>query len=109
MGLIIAPAWSIEILERLVSDDLRLFVLIQAGMVINLVLLIGTAGFSFRALWVVVGGLGLAKGFFLIGASVVKREAFLDWWFQRPFWVYRVSGMVLVGLATALAYGAISL
>jgi hypothetical protein len=105
MGLIIAQAWVIEILERLVSDEFRLFVLIQAGMVINLALVIGTAGFPFRPFWVVVGGAGLAKGLFLIGASVGRREALLDWWFKQPFWVYRMSGMVLVGLATALAYG----
>ena len=109
MGLIIAPAWFIEILERLVSDEFRLFVLIQAGMVINLALLIGTEGVALRLLWVAVGSMGLAKGFFLIGASVGRREAFLDWWFKRPFWVYRLSGMVLVGLATALAYGVVSL
>jgi hypothetical protein len=109
MGLIIAPAWFIEILERLVSDEFRLFVLIQAGMVINLALLIGTEGLQLRPLWVTVGSMGLAKGFFLIGASVGRREAFLDWWFKRPFWVYRLSGMVLVGLATALAYGVVSL
>lgn len=109
MGLIIASAWFIEILERLVSDEFRLFVLIQAGMVINLALLIGTEGIPLRPLWVVVGSMGLAKGFFLIGASVGKREALLDWWFKRPFWVYRLSGMVLVGLATALAYSVVSL
>jgi hypothetical protein len=109
MGLIIAPAWFIEILERLVSDEFRLFVLIQAGMVINLALLIGTEGFAFRPLWVAVGSMGLAKGFFLIGASVGRREAFLDWWFKRPFWVYRLSGMVLAGLATVLAYGVVLL
>ena len=108
MGLIIAQAWCIEILERLVSDEFRLFVLIQVGMVVSLALVIGTAGFAFRALWVVVGLVGLAKGLFLIGTSVGRREAMLDWWFKRPFWVYRVWGMVLVGLATALAYGMIS-
>ena len=62
-----------------------------------------------RALWVVVGGVGLAKGLYLVGASVGKREAYLEWWFKRPFWVYRVLGMVLIGLATALAYGVLSL
>lgn len=109
MGLIIAQAWFIEILERLVSDEFRLFVLIQAGMVINLTLVIGTIGFPFRVFWVVVGGMGLAKGLFLMGASIGRREALLDWWFKRPFWVYRMSGIVLVGLATALAHGVTSL
>ena len=109
MGLIIAQAWFIEILERLVSDEFRLFVLIQAGMVVSLALVIGTAGFAFRAFWVVIGCVGLAKGLFLIGSSVGRREAILDWWFKRPFWEYRLWGFVLVGLATALAYGIISL
>ena len=108
MGLIIAQAWCIEILERLVSDEVRLFVLIQVEMVVSLALVIGTAGFAFRALWVVLGCVGLAKGLFLIGTSVGRREAFLDWWVKRPFWVYRVWGLVLVGLATALAYGMIA-
>jgi len=109
LGLIIAPAWMVEILERLVSDEFRLFVLIQVGMVLNLALVIGTAGLTFRALWVAVGCVGLAKGLFLIGAPLGRREAVLDWWFKRPFWEYRVRGFVLVGLATTLAYGIISL
>lgn len=109
LGLIIAPSWMVEILERLLSDEFRLLVLIQIGMVISLALVIGTAGLSFRTLWIVVGCLGLAKGLFLTGAPLGRREAVLDWWFKRPFWEYRVSGLVLVSLATMLAYGIVSL
>lgn len=105
LGLVIAPAWTIEILERLASDEFRQFVLIQAGMVISLILVIGTGGLVFRAVWIVVGCVGLAKGLFLIGAPIGRREAFLAWWFKRPFWAYRVWGLVLVSLATTLAYG----
>ena len=105
LGLIIAPAWAIEILERVMSDEFRQFVLIQAGMVISLMLVIGTGGLAFRIVWIVVGCLGLAKGLFLIGAPLGRREAFLEWWFKRPFWEYRAWGLVLVSLATMLVYG----
>lgn len=105
LGLIIAPAWAIEILDRLMSDEFRQFVLIQAGMVISLMLVIGTGGLAFRVVWIVVGCLGLAEGLFLIGAPLGRREAFLEWWFKRPFWEYRVWGFVLVSLATMLVYG----
>ena len=105
LGLVIAPAWAIVILERLASDELRQFVLIQVGMVISLILVIGTGGLVFRPVWIAVGCLGLAKGLFLIGAPLGRREAFLGWWFKRPFWEYRAWGLVLVSLATALAYG----
>ena len=105
LGLIIAPAWVVEILERLVSDEFRLFVLLQAGMVVSLTLVIGTGGVAFRIVWIVVGCVGLALGLFLVGAPLGRREALLDWWFKRPFWEYRAWGMVLVSLATALAYG----
>ena len=105
LGLIIAPAWAIEILERLMSDEFRQFVLIQAGMVISLMLVIGTGGLAFRIVWIVVGCLGLATGLFLIGAPLGRREAFLEWWFKRPFWEYRAGGLVLVSLATMLVYG----
>ena len=105
LGLIIAPAWAIEILERVMSDEFRQFVLIQAGMVISLMLVIGTGGLAFRIVWIVVGCLGLAKGLFLIGAPLGRREAFLGWWFKRPFWEYRAWGLVLVSLATMLIYG----
>ena len=105
LGLIIAPAWTIEILERLMSDEFRQFVLILIGMVISLILVIGTGGVAFRIVWIVVGCVGLAKGVFLVGAPLGRREALLDWWFKRPFWEYRAWGMVLVSLATALAYG----
>ena len=104
LGLIIAPAWTIEILERLMSDEFRQFVLILIGMVISLILVIGTGGVAFRIVWIVVGCVGLAKGVFLVGAPLGRREALLDWWFKRPFWEYRAWGMVLVSLATALAY-----
>lgn len=105
LGLIIAPAWTIEILERLMSDEFRQFVLILVGMVISLILVIGTGGVAFRIVWIVVGCVGLAKGLFLVGAPLGRREALLDWWFKRPFWEYRAWGMVLVSLATTLAYG----
>ena len=108
LGLLITPAWMVEILERLLSDALRLFVLMLVGVVVSLTLMIGTEGLAFRGLWIVVGSVGLANGLFLIGAPLSQREAFLDWWFKRPFWVYRVWGVVVVGLATALAYGMIS-
>jgi hypothetical protein len=109
LGLLIAPAWAIEILERLVSDEFRQFALAQAGMMISLILVIGTGGLAFRIVWIVVGCLGIAKGLFLISAPLGRREAFLEWWFKRPFWEYRAWGLVLVGLATVLAYGVSSL
>lgn len=105
LGLLIAPAWAIEILERLVSDEFRQFALVQAGMMISLILVIGTGGLAFRIIWIVVGCLGIALGLFLISAPLGRREAFLAWWFKRPFWEYRVWGIVLVSLATTLAYG----
>jgi uncharacterized protein YjeT (DUF2065 family) len=109
MGLIIVQAWTVEILERLVSDDFRLFVVIQIEMVVSLALLIGTAGFALRPLWIVVGLVGLLKGLFFTWAPIGKREALLDWFFKRPFWEYRLCGAVLVAVATVLAYGIISL
>lgn len=109
LGLIIAPAWAIEILERLVSDEFRQFVLIQTVMVISLILVIGTGGLAFQTIWIVVGCLGIVQGLFLIGAPLGRREAFLEWWFKRPFWEYRVWGIVLVSLATTLVYGASAL
>lgn len=109
MGFIIAQAWFIEILERLLADEVRLFVLVQLQMILSLALVIGTTGFAFRVLWIVVGILGLAQGVFLISAPIGRREAFLDWWFKRPFWEYRLCGLVLVGLATALAYAIVLL
>jgi hypothetical protein len=78
-------------------------------MVVSLALVVGTHGFPFRIFWVVVGCLGLLKGLFLTWAPIGQREAFLDWSLKRPFWEYRLCGLILVGLATALAYGIILL
>jgi hypothetical protein len=105
MGLIIAQAWTVEILERLMSDEFRLFVLVQLEMIMSLALVVGTSGFPFRIVWIILGCLGLLKGLFLTWAPIRRREAFLDWSLKRPFWTYRVGGMILVALATALAYG----
>ena len=105
MGLLIAQAWTVEILERLMSDDFRLFVLVQLEMIVSLALVMGTTGFPFRVFWIVCGCLGLLKGLFLSWAPIGRREAFLDWSLKRPFWEYRVCGLILVVLATALAYG----
>ena len=104
MGLIIAQAWTVEILERLMSDDFRLFVLIQLEMIVSLALVVGTTGFPFRIFWIALGGLGLLKGLFLTWAPIGRREAFLHWSLKRRFWEYRVCGVILVALATALAY-----
>jgi hypothetical protein len=105
IGVIIAPAWTIEILERLMSDEFRLFVLVQVEMIVSLALVVGTGGFPFRLFWIILGCFGLIKGLFLTWAPIGRREAFFDWSLKRPFWEYRVCGMVLVGLATALAQG----
>jgi hypothetical protein len=109
MGLIIAPAWTVEIFERLMSDEFRLFVLSHLEMIVSLVLIVavGTSGFPLRlrVFWIVVCCLGLLKGLFLIWAPITRREAFLDWSLKRPFWEYRVCGLILVVLATGLAYG----
>ena len=109
MGLLIAQAWTVEIIERLMSDEFRLFLLIQFEMIISLALIVGTAGFPFRPFWIVVGCVGLLKGLFLTWAPLGRREAFLDWSVKRPFWEYRVCGIILVALATALVYGISSL
>jgi hypothetical protein len=105
MGLIIAQAWTVEIIERLLSDEFRLFMLIQLEMIISLALIVGTYGFPFRLFWIVLGCLGLLKGLFLTWAPLGQRESFLDWSVKRPFWEYRVCGIILVALATALVYG----
>lgn len=105
LGLMIAPAWAIEILELLASDEFLQFVLVQVGMVISLIVLVGTEGLPFRILWIVVGCLGIAQGLFLLGATIGRRETYLAWWFKRPFWEYRAWGVVLVSLSVTLAYG----
>jgi len=109
LGLVIAPAWVIEILELLASDEFLQFVLLQVGMVISLIVLIGTEGLRFRALWIVIGCAGIVQGLFLIGAPISRREAFLSWCFKRPFWEYRAWGFVLVSVSMALAYGVTAL
>ena len=40
MGLMIVQAWTVEIVERLMSDDFRLFVLVQLEMVVSLALIV---------------------------------------------------------------------
>ena len=109
MGLMIVQAWTVEILERLMSDDFRLFVLVQLEMVVSLALIVGTIGFPFRLFWILLGCAGLLKGVFLTWAPITRREAFLDWSLKRPFWEYRLCGVILIGLATALVYGIIQL
>jgi hypothetical protein len=105
MGLIIAPAWTVEIVERVISDEFRLFALIQLGMIVSLALIVGTIGLHFHGLWIVLGCVGLLKGLFFTWAPIGRREAVLDWALKRPFWQYRVCGVILVALATMLAHG----
>lgn len=105
MGLIIHPAWTVVIVERVISDEFRLFVLTQLAMIVGLAFLVGTSGLYFHGLWIVLGCIGLLKGLFFTWAPIRRREAVLDWALKRPFWEYRVCGIILVSLATALAYG----
>jgi hypothetical protein len=104
MGLIIAPAWTVEIVERVISDEFRLFVLTQSAIIVSLALVVGTTGLHFHGLWIVLGCIGLLKGLFFTWAPIGRREAVLDWALKRPFWEYRVSGIILVALATMLAH-----
>jgi hypothetical protein len=105
MGLLIAPAWTVVILERVLSDEFRLFVLTQLIMIVSLALVVGTSGLRFQALWIMLGSLGLLKGLFFTWARIGRREAVLDWALKRPFWEYRVCGIILVVLATVLVHG----
>ncbi len=105
MGLIIAPAWTVEIVERVISDEFRLFALIQVGMIISLALVVGTTGLPFHGFWIALGCLGLLKGLFFTWAPLGRREAVLDWILKRPFWEYRVCGLLLIAIATMLAQG----
>ena len=105
MGLLIAPAWTVVIVERVISDEFRLFVLTQLIMIASLALIVGTTGLHFHGLWIVLGCIGLLKGLFFTWAPIGRREAVLDWALKRPFWQYRVCGIILVALATMLAHG----
>lgn len=105
MGLIIAPAWTTVITESIISDEFRLFVLIQLGMIMSLALVVGATSLHFHGFWIVIGCIGLLKGLFFTWAPISRREAMLDWALKRPFWEYRLCGIILIVMAAMLVYG----
>ncbi len=75
MGLIIAPAWTVVMLEGVITDEFRQFVLIQLGIIVSLALLVGTTGLHFHGVWIVLGCIGLLEGlFFYVGPDPPPRS-----------------------------------
>ncbi|MBM4123354.1 MAG: hypothetical protein FJ246_00120 [Nitrospira sp.] len=101
--MITLPArWRARI-GRVLTDPLPRFLLTQGMILGGLVLLVGSSTQEGHWLWVSVGALMVIKGMILLGASPRLRERLLGRWGRIPLWVHRLSGTVLIVLATLLA------
>ena len=92
-------AWS----TRLVSEPSYRFVLTQVTILVGLLLIIGTPFGQFRWVWATIGSIAVLKGVFFLGAPERMRAGLMAWWLAWPAWGHRLSGLLLIGLATLLA------
>ncbi len=105
VGLIltVAPSLWVDFVQKMLIDTWQRFWVAQGMLLMGLVLIIGTAPLQGFWLWVGCGVLIVVKACILLGASVAFRDRFTAQAKSWPWWVYRVSGVLMLGLAVLLA------
>lgn len=100
--LIAVPLLCTGWVRRVFCQPVQRFLLTQGAILFGLILLLGTSGHQAHWLWVTIGGIGILKGMFFLGAPEKLRDPALNWWCHLPHWIHRASGVLTVGLAALL-------
>ncbi len=100
---VIAPVPVLAWTSRVLFDTWWRFWVAQATLVVGLLLIIGTSSLEGRWLWVVCGGIGVAKACWLLGASESFRDVVWQYVSHWPVWLLRCDGGLGVILAVLLA------
>ena len=96
------PSWWSGCVRRALVDPFRRFLMTQGMILGGLVLVLGASTHRGYWLWVTVGLVGVGKALTLLGAPESLRDRMLNLWERSPLWAHRLTGLLLVVLATLL-------
>ena len=99
----IVPTMGLTCAKRVFFDPWWRFWIAQAILLMGLLLMIGTPGLKGFWVWVVCGGLVVAKAGFLLGATASCRDRMLERIGNCPPWLYRCGGTIHLAFAVGLA------
>lgn len=96
------PSWWSGWVRHALVDPFRRFLLTQGMILGGLVLVLGASTHRGYWLWVTVGLVGVGKALVLLGAPEPLCDHMLNLWERSPLWAHRLTGLLLVVLATLL-------
>lgn len=102
VALLIAPERVVGMLRRSLAESPGFLKWGGAAAILGVFLLLGTRGFSFQPLWILVGLNMIAKGVFLYAGSDWWRLRIVKWCLERELVDYRIWGLGLCLLSVLL-------
>ncbi len=88
--------------RTLLSQDRHRFIISQTIIFCGLLLVLGTSQHQGFWLWAPLGCLIMLKGLIFLGATDQFKQQLLALWEKVPLILFRVMGLVTIGLATYL-------
>jgi hypothetical protein len=102
IAMISAPDWWRSLVQQALVDPFRRLLLTQGMILGGLLLILGTGQLRGAWLWMTLGFLTVAKGLVLLGIRDQLRNRWMAWWTRFPILMHRLTGVVLLVLASLL-------
>lgn len=102
VALLIAPERVVGMLRQSLAESPGLLKWGGVAAILGVFLILGTKGFSFQPLWIMVGLSMVAKGVFLYAGSDLWRLRIVKWCLERERVDYRFWGLGLCLLSVLL-------
>lgn len=97
-----APDWWRDRMQRIMADPFRRLLVAQGMIFGGLLLILGTGQLRSAWLWMTLGFLTVVKGLVLLGIRDQLRHRLMAWWARFPILAHRLTGVVLLVLASLL-------
>lgn len=107
LAMIVSADWWQERTEHMLAHPLGRLLAAQGAILAGLLLLLGTPTLRGAWLWMGLGALAVVKGLVILGVNEKVRTRVMARWKAAPVWAHRLSGVVMVILATLLMIDAL--
>ncbi len=102
LALLVAPRHVVTRMREVLGVSPAMLRWEGVGVLLGLLLLVGTEGLRYQPLWVLSGGLMVAKGLLFTVGPERWRHGILEWLLHRDDIDYRFFGLALCALALLL-------
>ena len=104
LALLVAPLWIVGQVRQALSTSPSLAKWSGVTLAAGLVLLLQASELTYQGLWMVTGGLMMAKGGFFLLSDDGTRHSVLQWCLSRDAMDYRFWGLGLCTLSVLLIH-----